>query len=56
MRAELVAILMALEWIDEYHPIAVVILTDLVWALEAIKNVKESSIVFEICYTKIYWL
>ena len=42
MRAELVAILMALEWIDEYDPIAVVILTDSVSAIEVIKNMKES--------------
>lgn len=53
MRAELVAILMALEWIDEYHPIAVVILTDSASALEAIKNMKESSIIAEI-YEKLF--
>ena len=53
MRAELVAILMALEWIDEYHPIAVVILTDSASALEAIKNMKESSIIVEI-YEKLF--
>ena len=53
MRAELVAILMALEWIDEYHPIAVVILTDSASALEAIKNITESSLVVEI-YEKLF--
>ena len=44
---------MALEWIDEYHPIAVVILTDSASALEAIKNMKESSIIVEI-YEKLF--
>ena len=44
---------MALEWIDDYHPIAVVILTDSVSALEAIKNRKESSLVVEI-YEKLF--
>ena len=52
MRAELVAILMALEWVEEFHPIAVVIFTDSFSALESIRNMNECSIVIEI-YEKI---
>ena len=48
MRAELAAILMALEWVEEYLPIAIVIFSDSNSALEAIRNVNKSSIIVEI--------
>ena len=48
MRAELAAILMALEWVEEHLPIAVVILSDSNSALEAIRHFHESSMIVEI--------
>ena len=48
MRAELEAIIMALEWVEEHLPIAVVILSDSNSALEAIRYFHKSSMIVEI--------
>lgn len=48
MTRELTAIILALQWIEDYLPVSVVILSDSMSALQAIKNKDKSSLVIEI--------
>ena len=48
MTAELTAIILALQWIEDYLSVSVIILSDSMSALQAIKNMDKSSLVIEI--------